>query len=203
MRGAAAGDRASGAVGTCQHRSRFSRCGCWGGAYCTALVLCAAYLSLSSCRHVLCESVAGRGGAASCASHSQARARAVTAGGRRAGGRVGGRVDWLRRARGVRLAARGLRLAARGSRLAARGSPHTKADEETGNAMFREGRRRWRCGGWTAGRRWGGSSGGLWLASERRSLLFCLSQKRAARAARRAKVDNKIRIVFITCVLMI
>ena len=31
MRGAAAGDRASGAVGTCQHRSRLSRCGCWGG----------------------------------------------------------------------------------------------------------------------------------------------------------------------------
>ena len=122
MRGAAAGDRASGAVGACQHRSRWSRCGCWGGLlllYCS--VLCAACLSLS-CRHVLCESAAGRGGAASCASHSQARARAVTAGGRRAGGRVGGRVDWLRRARGVRLAARGLRLAARGSRLAARGS---------------------------------------------------------------------------------
>jgi len=171
--------------------------------YCS--VLCAACLSLS-CRHVLCESAAGRGGAASCASHSQARARAVTAGGHRAGGRVGGRradgrvggrVAWLRRARRARLAARGSRLAARGSRLAARGSPHTKADEETGNAMFREGRRRRRCGGWTAGRRRGGGGGGLWFASELRSLLFCLSQKRATRAAMRAKINIKARIFYL------
>ena len=47
MRGAAAGDRASGAVGACQHRSRWSRCGCWGGLIVIVLLCAVCCVSLS------------------------------------------------------------------------------------------------------------------------------------------------------------